>query len=634
MRNHDFPALWRRALLLIALASLAACASMNPAMQRADELTAREEWEAAIAAYRQALRVEPANVELRLALTRTTRLAIDTLLSQAAAAQPPSTARDLYARVLFLDPNNERALAALRALENADRLNTLFREASRAQAAGRDKEARSKLSQLLTEAPDHVRGKELLRQLDSSAAPSPFRTLDASLTRPVTLEFRDAPVRNVFDLLSKAGEINFVFDRDLRQDTRISIFVRNVTLAEALDQISAANGLARRVLNNNTILIYPAQPQKLREYQDLVVRNFFLDNADARQISAMLRAVLRVRDLFVDEKRNLMVLRDTPEVVAMAVKLVAAHDQPEPEVMLEVEILEVKHSTLDDLGIRFPDQVVFGVASPSSLNAVRAANGASIQVSGLDKALILNLKHQLGSTNLLANPRIRVRNKEKAKVHIGDRVPVITSTVSTVAAVTTEQVSYLDVGIKLEVEPAIQGDDVVIKVALEVSSVTNTIKTNSGSTVFQLGTRNASTTLTLRDGETQILAGLLQKSERGNSSRLPLLGDLPVLGRLFSSESLDGDKTEVLLSITPRIARNIERPQDDLLEFNAGPDGGRPASAGGGQGLPPAAPSLPAGAQPVRAPGSQATPSGPGAAAQPGQPAPFVNNPPGMTELR
>ena len=181
-----------------------------------------------------------------------------------------------------------------------------------------------------------------------------------------------------------------------------------------------------------------------------------------------------------------------------------------------------------------------------------------------------------------------------------------------VAALTTESVSYLDVGIKLEVEPAIQMEHVVIKTGLEVSSVVNTITTKSGSTVYQVGTRNASTTLTLRDGETQVLAGLLQRNERESSSRLPGLGDIPVLGRLFSSQAIDGDKTEILLSITPRILRNMERPSDDLAEFNAGPEAGRQSG-----GVAPVVVGVPAN-QPVIAP---ATSDGiaPAAAAPPPQ---------------
>ena len=583
-----------RAMILVLL--LAGCAGQE-AYQRGETQFGSRQWEAAYESYRQATFEDPTNLQYRVALTRASQYRIQALLDEANATreQRPAEARELYRKALALDPRNDRAEAGLRAIEQQEKLARLFGEASRAQQQGRDIEARQKLKRLLDEAPDHAQARALVRRLDEKAGRgSGLPVLDVAYQKSVTLEFRDAPLRAVFDALSRATGINVIFDRDLRQDSKVTVFLRQVPLNEALEQITAANGLARRVVNPNTLLIYPAQPQKAREYQDLMVRSFFLANADGKQIGNMLKAVLKVKDFHLDERRNVIVIRDTPEVIAMAVKLVDAHDQPEPEVMLEVEILEVKHTTLNELGLKFPDQVVFGVPSPIALNTLRA--GGTATVAGLDKALILNLKRQVGETNLLANPRIRVRNHEKAKIHIGDRVPVITTNVSSVAALTTESVSYLDVGIKLEVEPSIQMEHVVIKTGLEVSSVVNTIKTQSGSTVYQVGTRNAATTLTLRDGETQVLAGLLQRNERENSSRLPGLGDIPVLGRLFSSQTTDGDKTEILLSITPHILRNMERPSDDLAEFSAGPEAGRQGASGVLQAAPfvPAIPAAPA----------------------------------------
>jgi general secretion pathway protein D len=575
---------------------LAGCAGQE-AFKRGEAQFMDRQWDAAAESYRQANLADPTNLQYRVALTRANQYRLQALLDEANTArqQNPASARETYRKVLALDSRNERAEAGLRAIEQQEKLARLYTEASRAQQQGRDIEARQKLKRLLDEAPDHAQARALVQRMDEKVGRSSgTATLDPAYQKPVTLEFREAPLRAVFDALSQATGINVIFDRDLRQDSKVTIFLRQVPLNDALEQITTANGLARRVVNPNTLLIYPAQPQKAREYQDLTVRSFFLANADGKQIGNMLKTVLKVKDFHLDEKRNLIVIRDTPEVVAMAAKLIDAHDQPEPEVMLEVEILEVKHTTLNELGIKFPDQVVFGVPSPIALNALR---GTTASVTGLDKALILNLKRQVGETNLLANPRIRVRNKEKAKIHIGDRVPVITSNVSSVAALTTESVSYLDVGIKLEVEPSIQMEHVVIKTGLEVSSVVNTITTKAGSTVYQVGTRNASTTLTLRDGETQVLAGLLQRNERENSSRLPGLGDIPVLGRLFSSQSTDGDKTEILLSITPHILSNMERPSDELAEFNAGPEAGRQGSAAGPATVPavqPAPPPVPA----------------------------------------
>jgi general secretion pathway protein D len=154
-------------------------------------------------------------------------------------------------------------------------------------------------------------------------------------------------------------------------------------------------------------------------------------------------------------------------------------------------------------------------------------------------------------------------------------VPYSTTTSSATTSLVTQNITYLDVGLKLEVEPQVfLDDDVAIKVALEVSSVVKDVLVGTGQTVPQVGTRTASTTLTLKSGETQILAGLIRDDEKLGSSRLPGLGDIPVLGRLFSNESTEAEKTEILLSITPYVLRNIERPGPSLTEYPSGAEGG------------------------------------------------------------
>lgn len=576
---------------------LSACVGQD-AFRRGEEQLAARQWEGAIESFNQANRDEPGNVQYRAALGRASELGVNALLSEAAALRDkqPAQAKTIYQRALLMAPANERAIAGLQSIDVAQRHQRLFDDASRAASTGREQEARAKFKKLLDEVPTHAQARQALRAMDEKSGRAGTRpTIDPELRKSVSLVFRDATLKMVFDALATATGINFVFDRDLKQDTRISVFLRNVAFDEALEQITSSNGLARRVVNANTLLIYPARPDKIKEYQDLTLRNFFVANADVKQLSNLLKTVLKVKDLFTDEKRNLIVIRDTPEVVALAERMVAAHDQPEPEVMLEVEILEFNHSTDNNLGLKFPDQVGFGVASPITLNALRAITDANVNVTGLDSALAINLKRQLGDIHLLANPRIRVRNHEKAKFHIGDKVPVITSTTypgSTINA-TSSSVSYLDVGIKLEFEPSIMlDDDVIIKTVLEVSSITNKVE-NSGTTAYQVGTRNATTTLTLRDGETQVLAGLLSTDESDTTSRLPGLGDIPVLGNLFSSRATKGARKEILLSITPRIVRNLQRPTEDLVEMNFGPESG--SQSGGAQ-----APVVPA--QPQMAP--------------------------------
>jgi general secretion pathway protein D len=184
----------------------------------------------------------------------------------------------------------------------------------------------------------------------------------------------------------------------------------------------------------------------------------------------------------------------------------------------------------------------------------------------------LNFRKTTDDVNLISNPRIRVRNNEKAKVLVGDKVPIITTT-STANVGISESVSYLDVGMKLDVQPRITLDDFVnIKIELEVSSLGGATTTKNGATVYTIGTRSASTQLRLKDGETQVLAGLILDDERKNASKLPGLGDLPFLGRLFANQANKKAKTEIVLAITPRILGNISRPNAEISEYWSGTD--------------------------------------------------------------
>ena len=394
--------------------------------------------------------------------------------------------------------------------------------------------------------------------------------------------------------------------------------LRNKSIDDAVRVLLIANQLAQKVLDDDTVIIYPNVPAKQREYQELTVKAFYLANADVKQVLNSIRSVIKTRDIIFDERLNVLVMRDTPEAVRAAEKLVALQDQAEPEVVLQLEVMEVGTSRLQELGVRFPEQISYGIVgaagTPGTVTLPEWLNRDSslVRLTVSNPALIVNLRKLDSDTNLLANPHVRVRNREKAKVHIGERVPVIT-TIATANVGVAESVSYLDVGLKLELEPNIYLDDeVAMKVGLEVSNIIDTITRASGTQVYRLGTRNASTTLRLKDGETQILAGLIQKNEIRATNKVPGISDLPIVGRLFSNQNDNNTTTEIVLLITPRIVRNIVRPQADIAEFASGTEGSMGGAGGGGAQAPIALP-RPAPAQlptPPAAPGPGA-PGGP-----------------------
>ncbi|WP_018076542.1 secretin N-terminal domain-containing protein [Thiobacillus denitrificans] len=589
---------------LLAL-SLAGCASSGLKEGRA--LLAAGQAEAGIERLRAGLAEEPGNIELKAYYhTQRERLTGDLLLQaqQELDATRFDVAEALLQKVLVLHPENPRAHTQLANLATMRQHQQTLQAANQALSAGRLDEAAQVAHLILAQAPGHAGAQTLLRQIQALRTPDELSTreLGAATRKPITLEFRDASLRNVFDMIARQSGINFVFDKDVRLDLKATLFARNTPIADAIDMLLMTGQLAKKVVNANTLLIYPDQPQKNKTYQELLVKSFYLGNADPKTTMAMLRTLIKAKDLYVDERLNLLVMRDTPDAIRLAEKIVAVQDLAEPEVMLEVEVLEIKRGRLLDLGVQYPNQfsllntVTNQTATSSTVGAPVVTTNTTLSplpltvdklrhITGADITMNtpqLNLKKEDSDVNLLANPRIRVKNREKAKIHIGDKVPVITSN-TTSTGVISESVSYLDVGLKLDVEPSVlMHHDVQIKMGLEVSNIVREIRSSSGTLTYQIGTRNAGTTLRLKDGETQVLAGLISDEDRSTASRVPGLGDLPLVGRLFSSQRDERSKTEIVLLITPRVLRNDATRQPALTEFR----GGTENAIGGGLAAP------------------------------------------------
>ncbi|MFN3752344.1 MAG: tetratricopeptide repeat protein [Thiobacillus sp.] len=581
-------------LIVLLVLALAGCAS-DRAYREGERLLAQGQTEAGLRQLEQAVRESPGNVQYRTAYLQARDATLIRLFAEgdaALAAGREAEAESRYRAILTLHPESPRARAALAAIDIQRANRALVKEAQAALDKGNPDAARRALRDVLARDPAHADAQALLRQVEAkSGRPrgAELPALAAAYRRPVTLQFRDAPVRTIFDALSRQSGINFVFDKDVRTDTRLTIFAADTPIADALDMLLKTGQMGRKVLSENTLLIYPAVPAKIKEYQELVVKGFFLSNTEAKQVVNLVRSMAKTRDVYIDDKLNLLVVRDTPEAVRLVERLVLLADRPEPEVMLEVEILEVKRSRLQELGIQYPNQLT--VLTPEATTTSRVEGGVIVTDSvpggrltidslrnlsradiGVSPNPTVNLRKDTGDVSILANPRIRVKNKEKAKIHIGDKVPVITSNVTS-TGVTSESVSYLDVGIKVDVEPQVHLEgEVGIKVGLEVSNIVQQIKSATGTLTYQLGSRNANTVLRLKDGETQVLAGLISDEDRSGASKVPLFGDIPLLGRLFSSHRDELNKTEIVLLITPRIIRNIERPALADAEFLSGTD--------------------------------------------------------------
>jgi general secretion pathway protein D len=566
------------AAISVALLLLAGCAAQME-HRRAEELMSKGNRNEAIEALKRVSTMEPENAAYRAEYLNQRNSAVLDLLAQAereVADGSLDSALLHYRDVTRLEPGNQRATAGVRTLEAERRAGPQIDSAERLLQANQIDPALELVRRVIQELPQQSRALALQRRLEEKRdaqrqAREEELAARAAFKRPVTLQFRDTPLRMVFEAIARAGKINVIVDREVKNDARATIFVKDASIEDTLDVILIQNQLEKRVLNSNTLLIYPATAARQKELSELKVRSFQLSNIDASFMANIVKTMVKTKDIVTDPKSNVMVVRDTPEAVALVERLVAANDLPDPEVMLEVEVLEVSTTRMSEIGVKLPTS--FTVSTPSGSASTGTGTGTTggsltygqLRALARDDLLVsplsatLNLMLQDGDTNVLASPRIRTRNKEKARILVGDKLPIITNLISPQQAgqnsVLTGSIQYVDVGIKLEVEPQVYTDgDVGIKLNLEVSNVNGTLQTQSG-TAYQIGTRSASTSLRLRDGETQIMGGLISDDDRNSAQKVPGLGQLPVVGRLFSNHSGNLTKREIVLSITPRIIR-------------------------------------------------------------------------------
>lgn len=557
--------------------SMAGCAQQHVADAAQTHLRTGN-YEAAIQVLEDGLKTHPNDVALRARSTQVRTDAVARLIGLAASARAEGRYDEadlLLRRAIVIQPGDPRLEALITGVETERRLRAALTEALALTQKGNRGAAMKVVTEALKSNPRHSELLSLQRRLEVEERQAQLKASHLSLaeTRPISLDFRDASLRTVLDVVSRNSGINFILDKDIRADTRVTVFLRSARVEDAIDLITSTYQLTKKVIDAQTLLIYPNTPEKQREHQEQVVKVFYVSSGDVKGAAAFLKSMLRVRDPYIDERTSMLALRESSENVQLAERLMAMYDGGEPEVLLEVEVVEINTTRLTELGIKFPDTFALTVLPPAGSTGLNLENIRDLTRANIGIAFgptIVNLRRETGDFNTLANPRIRVKNKEKARILVGDKIPVITTTTGNVGFV-SDNVSYIDVGLKLDVEPTVTiDDDVSIRVALEVSSLGSVVKTASGTTAYQIGTRNAATVLRLRDGETQLLAGLISSQDRSDASKVPGLGDLPVLGRLFSSQRDDGQRTELVLSITPRILRNLRRPDVNESELWVG----------------------------------------------------------------
>ncbi|GAA5184873.1 hypothetical protein GCM10025771_39970 [Niveibacterium umoris] len=575
----------RTLIMAAALFALAGCAAQQ-AIRDAGTLMDAGKPADAFKLLDDALVKNPDSIELRTYSLRererwVQRWAADA--DRAVAAGQYDTAEALYRQILLTD---ETAPAGKLGLQKV----TLARK-HEAQLAGVDAMfasnpdgARAILKEILSENPRNKTARTLLERLDATAAKdtnTPAK-LATAFRQPISLSFRDQNLSSVFDMISRITKINFIFDKDVSPSLKATIYGNDTTTEDAIDLLLRTNQLARKTLNQNTVLIYPKTPEKEKEYRELVMRTFYLSNADSKAVAPMIRQMVHPKEIYNDDRLNTIVVRDSPETMAVIERLVAAQDLPQSEVVLEVQVLEVNRNDILDLGLRYPSPIEItpygsgyggltpaGIAGVLTLEELANVNRGNTLVNFGSPAFKLSANYNKGHNKILANPNIRVKNREKAQIQIGNRVPVVTTTTNN--GVTTEMVNYQDVGLTFRAEPNISLEgEVTVKLGLEVSNIVNTITTKTGLIAYEIGQRRAETILGVKDGETQALGGLLERTHSIESNAIPGLGNLPGLDRIFGSRKDTDGQDEIILLITPRIVRNLNLPPGHVGNFSSG----------------------------------------------------------------
>jgi general secretion pathway protein D len=449
-----------------------------------------------------------------------------------------------------------------------------------------DKELRLARNQLRAKVSVAREGKTALETLIERTRDVPPEGLDlpAGLKLPASLVFREANSRDVFTALARFADVNVLFDPGFR-DVPITIDLRNATFQDAVNAMAGTTRTFYRVTAPRAITIIPDTPEKRREYEEEVVRTFYLSNADPKETIDLLRMVVDLRRLAPISATNAVSIRDTPERVQAAGRIIAAIDKARPEVVIDVELLEVDRSRLLDYGLQFATP---GTSSPAGISGsadvnragmtlldLRSLTAAGVFLSGVP-ALYYRLMRGDTATRVLANPQLRTVDGVSAQARFGDRVPVPITTFNPIATGGVAQqpvtsFNYENIGVNIDLTPRTHHDDEVsLQLKLEVSSISGT--GYQGLPTF--GNRSVSTVIRLRDGETSILAGLIRDDERTTLEGVAGISQLPIIGRLFGRTKKERQETDIIVTLTPHIVRILDLSDVDLRPFRIGRESG------------------------------------------------------------
>ncbi|HTO77078.1 MAG TPA: secretin N-terminal domain-containing protein [Thermoanaerobaculia bacterium] len=553
--------------LAAALAGAAGCSAYR-AYEQGKDAEDRQQWDVAVMKIQQAAQIQPNNPQYHNELIRVKQKAAQFHFEKGklyrSSGNPEMAVVELEQTVL-LDPTQDYAEVELR-------------------------KAREDVAKAAAERNGDTKLEALKKKTRGARARPPM--LEPASDKPISLNFPQAkPIKQIYQSLAAAAGINVIFDPQLK-DENVSIVLTNLPFQAALETLIRQENHFYKVIDEKTMLIAADTPANRKTYEDLVIRTFFLSNGDVTEVSNALRALLQTTRISINKAENSITLRDTADKVAIAERIVEQNDKQLSEVVVDVELLQVNTNKLLDLGPLLTPKNTISVSAPapggtSNIGgAIPAGQFTWDQLKQLSinsfgfaiPSLTYNFIKNQGAAELLAQPQLRIAEGQKAQLVIGDRTPIPVTTFNTgttvggnIVPVTSFQ--YQDVGIKIEVEPRVHHNrEVTLKLTVEVSQISGSVPVEGGSPLPIIGTRTISSNIRLKDGETNLLAGLFRRDRSRTDTQFPFLSEIPIIGRLVTNTNRQDQTTDIVLTLTPHIIRIPDITEEDVTPVYVGTD--------------------------------------------------------------
>ena len=428
-----------------------------------------------------------------------------------------------------------------------------------------------------------------------AASPPEIKPLSRA---PINLKMPNQEAKIIFDTIGKIAGLTVIYDPDFPA-RRISVELNNVTMEQALEIVSLESKAFVKPVTENIIFVIPDQPQKRRDYEEQVVKTIYLSNTfqpqDITEIMTGLRQLLDLKRIQQLNSQNAIIVRDTPDKLLLAEKIIHDIDKAKPEVVVQVEVVEARTDRLRDLGI-LPGQTASIAINPNNTTSSSSSTTTTTAATTLNQlrnltgnayavtlpSLTANAVLSDTNTRIIQNPQVRSVDGQTAKLRIGDRIPIATGSFQAgvgvgstggagfVNPLVNTQFTYLDVGVNIDLTPRVHPNrDVSLKLKVEVSSHTGD-QAIGGITQPIISQRVIEHDIRLKEGEVSILGGLVQRTDSKTLEGWPGLAKLPLLRYLFSHDKTDHQEDEVLIVLTPRIVRIPEWTKANLRPLYSG----------------------------------------------------------------